>query len=205
MHHKFQTQFFELEGAQIMLINTVYPLSGLWDAVYRQTDWKSTFWINFMQFLQIIPQNAYSVLETYYNVSSLLLPTDFLCMSCAGVPSVTKHSIAVPCMIFMFCHMFQKKSSHLCAVSVLADSTVRLYCASMRECTSLERRDSSIHVTFVLRSKCLHASVSARWKHALTQQSSNKNFLWPFYVLWPHVIKYVTSHMHDIPYKEGFY
>ena len=76
-------------------------------------------------------------------------------MSCADVPSVTKHSIAVPYMIFMFYHMFQKKSSHLCAVSVPVDSTVRPCCASMREFISPEKRDSSIHVTFVLRSKCL--------------------------------------------------
>jgi len=76
-------------------------------------------------------------------------------MSCADVPSVTKHSIAVLCMIFMFCHMSQKKSSLLYAVSVPADSTVKPCCANMREFISPERRDSSIHVTFVLRSKYL--------------------------------------------------
>jgi hypothetical protein len=76
-------------------------------------------------------------------------------MSCADVPSVTKHSIAVPCMIFMFCHMFQKRSSHLYAVSVPADSTVKPCCANMREFIFPEKRDLSIHVISVLRSKCL--------------------------------------------------
>jgi hypothetical protein len=122
----------------------------------QTNSWISLLWMYFVQFLKIMLQNAYSMHETYYSVSFLLLPADFLSISCAGVPNVTKHSIAVPCMIFMFCHMFQKKSSHLCAVSVLGDSTVRLCCASMRECTSHERKDSFIHVTFVLRSKCLH-------------------------------------------------
>jgi len=102
--------------------------------------------------------NDHMIITTCVNCNKIFHLYDCLLiffLSCADVPSVTKHSIAVPCMIFMFCHMFQKKSSLLYAVSVPADFTVKPCCANMREFISPERRDSSIHVTFVLRSKCL--------------------------------------------------
>ena len=110
----------------------------------------------------------------------------------SGVLSVRKHSIGEPCMIFMFCHMFLKRSSHLFAANVLADSIVRLCWDNMSEFIFHERNASFTLVISVPRSKYFVNSVFVFKIYYFIIKNVGKDItVWEKYSLGYLVLRYV--------------